>query len=69
MISDYSDGGLKMIDLQSFNKARKSIWIKKNTLIQKTRANGNSSLTLSYNSSVSLLFSEETFRKMTCLNM
>ena len=29
MISDYSDGGLKMIDLASFNKALKSIWIKK----------------------------------------
>ena len=28
-ISDYSDGGLKMIDLTSFNKALKSIWIKK----------------------------------------
>ena len=29
MISDYSDGALKMIDLQSFNKALKSTWFKK----------------------------------------
>ena len=29
MISDYSDGGLKMIDLTSFKKALKSSWIKK----------------------------------------
>ena len=29
MIVDYSDGGLKMIDLQSFNKALKSTWLKK----------------------------------------
>ena len=53
-ISDYSDGGLTMIDLTSFNKALKSIWIKKKyRQIQKTRVNGNSSLTLSYNSLVS----------------
>ena len=30
MIGDYSDGGLKMIDLKSFNKALKSTWVKKN---------------------------------------
>ena len=29
MIGDYSDGGLKMIDLESFNKALKSTWVKK----------------------------------------
>ena len=29
MISDYSEGGLKMIDLISFNKALKSTWVKK----------------------------------------
>ena len=29
MISDYSNGGLKMIDLFSFNKSLKTIWIKK----------------------------------------
>ena len=29
MIIDYSEGGLKMIDLISFNKALKSIWVKK----------------------------------------
>ena len=31
MINDYSDheGGLKMIDITSFNKSLKAIWIKK----------------------------------------
>ena len=29
MINDYSNGGLKMIDLFSFNKSLKTIWIKK----------------------------------------
>ena len=29
MISDYSEGGLRMIDLISFNKAFKSTWVKK----------------------------------------
>ena len=29
MISDYENGGLKMIDIKSFNKALKSTWIKK----------------------------------------
>ena len=29
MMGDYSDGGLKMIDLESFNKAPRSIWVKK----------------------------------------
>ena len=29
MIGDYSDVGLKMIDLESFNKALKSTWVKK----------------------------------------
>ena len=29
IISDYSEGGLRMIDLFSFNKALKSTWVKK----------------------------------------
>ena len=29
MISDYSEGGLSMIDLISFNKAPNSTWVKK----------------------------------------
>ena len=29
LINEYSDGGLKMIDLFSFNKSLKTIWIKK----------------------------------------
>lgn len=28
MIADYLDRGLKMIDLQSFNKVLKSTWVK-----------------------------------------
>ena len=31
MISDYENGGLKMIDIKVFNRALKSGWIKKNT--------------------------------------
>ena len=41
IISDYEDGGLKMIDPNSFNKAIKSIWVKKyldsDSELQKTR--------------------------------
>ena len=40
----YSDGGVKMIDLFSFNKSFKTIWIK-NILIKQAWENGNSSLT------------------------
>ena len=29
MINDYPNGGLKMIDIQSFNKSLKATWIKK----------------------------------------
>ena len=29
MINDYSNVGLKMIDIQSFNKSLKAMWIKK----------------------------------------
>ena len=29
MINDYSEGGLKMIDITSFNKSLKATWIKK----------------------------------------
>ena len=29
MINDFSEGGLKMIDIESFNKSLKSSWIKK----------------------------------------
>ena len=29
MINDYENGGLKMIDIKSFNKALKSAWVKK----------------------------------------
>ena len=29
MISDFKDGGLKMLEIESFNKALKCSWIKK----------------------------------------
>ena len=29
MINDYLNGGLKMIDIQSFNKSLKATWVKK----------------------------------------
>ena len=29
MINDYAEGGLKMIDIQSFSKALKATWIRK----------------------------------------
>ena len=29
MINNYPDGGLKMIDIESFNKSLKTTWIKK----------------------------------------
>ena len=29
MINDYSEGGLKMIDIASFNRSLKATWIKK----------------------------------------
>ena len=29
MINDYSEGGLKMIDIVSFNRSLKATWIKK----------------------------------------
>ena len=29
MINDYSEGGLKMIDIDSFNRSLKAVWIKK----------------------------------------
>ena len=29
MINDYSNGGLKMLDIESFSKSLKATWIKK----------------------------------------
>ena len=44
MINDYCEGGLKMIDLVSFNKSLKTTWIK-NTWIPRTTENGKFLLT------------------------
>ena len=43
VINEYNDGGLKMIDLFSFNKSLKTIWIKK--YLDQTWADGNFFLT------------------------
>ena len=40
IINDYCDGGLKMIDIFSFNKSRKATWIKK-YLDNSNNGNGN----------------------------
>ena len=29
MINDYPEGGIKMIDITSFNKSLKAVWVKK----------------------------------------
>ena len=42
MINDYPEGGLKMIDIASFNKSLKATWIQK---YLKTIVNGSDSLT------------------------
>ena len=40
MINDYSNGGLKMIDIQSFKKSLKATWVK-SIWIKKIKGNGN----------------------------
>jgi len=40
VINDNSNGGLKMIDIQSFSKSLKGTWIKK-YLDEEIRGNGN----------------------------
>ena len=47
IINDYSNGGLKMIDIQSFSKSLRAIWIEKNIQKKKIRGNGNIFLILS----------------------
>lgn len=44
MINDYLEGGLKIIDVTSFNKSLKATLGLKNTRIMKTVANGKSYL-------------------------
>ena len=67
MIGDYSDGGLKMIDLESFNKALKSTWVKK-YLDLENMVNGSTFLTLNCNILVGLPSLEATSNKTTCQN-
>ena len=67
MIGDYSDGSLKMIDLESFNKAS-NLPGSKNTLTQKIMANGSTFLTLNCNFLVGLPSLEATSYRTTCQN-
>jgi hypothetical protein len=46
MLNEYKDGGLKMLDIQSFNWALKSKWVK---MMTTTKQNGNSFLTFLLN--------------------
>ena len=59
MISEYSEGGLRMIDLISFNKALKSTWVKK-YLDPENHGKWKFFLTGNYNTMAVQLFSEET---------
>ena len=68
MMSDYSEGGLRMIDLISFNKALKSTWLR-SILIQKIMANGSFFLTGNYNTMAAQSFSEEILIDVTYLNL
>ena len=63
MISDYKNGGLRMIDIKSFNKALKSTWVRTiwTAIIV---VNGNCSLILNYTILVGLLSLRVTSTKM-----
>ena len=67
MIGDYSDGGLKMIDLESFNKALKSTWVKK-YLDPENHGKGSTFLTLNCNFLVGLPSLEATSNRTSCQN-
>ena len=59
MISDYSEGRLRTIDLISFNKALKSTWVKK-YLDAENNGKWKFYLTGNYNTMAAQSFSEET---------
>ena len=56
MINDYPEGGLKMIDIASFNKSLKATWIKK-YLDSGTVANGKTSLIWRWENTEEVFFS------------
>ena len=62
MINDYPDGGLKMIDIQSFNKSLKTTWIKK-YLDPNNRGKWKLSLKLNFNLTVDPFFSNATWKE------
>ena len=68
MISNYSQGGLRMIYLISFNKALKSIWVKK-YLDPENHGKWKFFLTGNYKTVAVQSFSEETLIDMTYLNL
>ena len=68
MIGDYSQGGLRMIDIQSFNKALKTMRVIK--YLDETNF-GKRKLfsTMSYKVTVVLLFSKAILKKKIYLNL
>ena len=68
MISNYSEGGLQMIYLISFNEALKSIWVKK-YLDPENHGKWKFFLTGNYKTMAVQSFSEETLIDMTYLNL
>ena len=63
MISDYKNGGLRMIDIKSFNKALKSTWVK-NIWTMIIMVNGNYSLILKFTITAEMLSLKATSTKM-----
>ena len=68
MISDYSEGGLRMIDLISLTKLSNPRGLR-SILIQKIMANGSYFLNGNYNTMAAQSFSEEILIDMTYLNL
>ena len=67
MISDYENGGLKMIDIKLFNSALKSGWIKK-YLDKENHGNGNFCLIWNYEILAVKKFFEVSSVKKICQN-
>ena len=63
MISDYKNGGLRMIDIKSFNKALKSTWVKK-YLDNNNHGKWNYSLILKFTITAEMLSLKVTSTKM-----
>ena len=68
MIGDYSQGGLRMIDIQSFNKALKTMWVIK-YLGESNLGKWKLFSTTSYKITVVLLFSKAILKKKIYSNL